>query len=75
MQGYERMIGRGVWLEHEVDKFLYDSGENPMHGRDSNNPQYGMGEVRDLFEPEFTRPNLSHRELDELGFIQWGRSQ
>jgi hypothetical protein len=75
MQGYERMIGRGVWLEHEVGKFLYDSGENPMHGRDSNNPQYGMGEVRDLFEPEFTRPNLSHRELDELGFIQWGRSQ
>jgi len=59
MEGYEPMIGRGVWLEREVDEFLYDSGENPMHG---HSPQYGMG------EPEFTRPNLDYRGLDELGF-------
>ncbi|KAJ5371448.1 uncharacterized protein N7496_007540 [Penicillium cataractarum] len=75
MQGYERIIGRGLWLEHEVDRFLYESGENPAHERDSNKPQYGMGEARDLFEPEFTRPHLGPRELDELGIIQWGRSQ
>jgi hypothetical protein len=75
MPGYEPMTGRGVWLEHEVNQFLYDSAKNPMQKGDSGNPQYGMGELRDLFEPEYTRPNLGYRELDELGFIQWGRSQ
>lgn len=34
MQGYERMIGRGVWLEDEVNEFLYGLGENPMLGQD-----------------------------------------
>lgn len=71
MPGYEPMIGRGVWLEHEVNQFLYDSAENPMQKGDSGNPQYGMGELRDPFEPEYTRPNLGYRELNELGFIQW----
>lgn len=75
MQSYKRMIGRGVQLEHEVNRFLYDSRENPMQGHDLCNPKYGMGEIRDLLEPEYTRPNVDHRELDELGFTEWGRSQ
>lgn len=46
-----------------------------MQGHDLCNPKYGMGEIRDLLEPEYTRPNVDHRELDELGFTEWGRSQ
>lgn len=71
MLGYEIMIGRGVWLEDEVNDFLYGPGENPMQGRDFKNPKFGMGTLRDLFEPEFTRPNLELEQLSELGIIRW----
>ncbi|OOQ82249.1 hypothetical protein PEBR_39645 [Penicillium brasilianum] len=71
MPGYMSMVGRGVWLDDEVNEFLYGSGENPMQGRDSKNPKFGMGTLRDLFEPEFTRPNLELRQLSELGIIRW----
>lgn len=71
MPGYEIMIGRGVWLEDEINDFLYGSGENPMQGRGYKNPKFGMGTLRDLFEPEFTRPNLELRQLSELGIIRW----
>jgi hypothetical protein len=52
------MMGRGVWLEDEVNDFLYRSSENPIQERDFKNPKFGMGALRDLFEPEFTPPNL-----------------
>lgn len=71
MPGYETMIGRGIWLEDEVNDFLYGSGENPMQERDFRSPKFGMGTLRDLFEPEFTRPNLGLRELSQLGIIRW----
>lgn len=54
---------------------MYDSRENPMQGHDLGNSKYGMGEIRDLLEPEYIRPNVDHRELDELVFTEWGRSQ
>lgn len=71
MPGYEIIVGRGVWLEDEVNNFLYGSGENPMQGRDSKNPKIRTGTLRDLFEPEFTRPNLELKQLSELGIIRW----
>lgn len=36
-----------------------------MQGQDPDNPKFGMGTLRDLFEPGFTRPNLDHRELGD----------
>ncbi|CEO60552.1 hypothetical protein PMG11_05175 [Penicillium brasilianum] len=72
MPGYV-MIGRGVWLEDEVNEFLYGSGENPMQGQNSQMPKFGMGTFRDLFEPEFTRPNLELRQLSELGIVDIDR--
>ncbi len=61
MPGYEIMIGRGVWLEDEMNNSLYGSDENPIQGRDFKNPKFRMGTLRGPFELEFTRPNLELR--------------
>ncbi|KAF6827720.1 hypothetical protein CPLU01_08925 [Colletotrichum plurivorum] len=70
------MKGRAIWLENEVDQFLYQGGENPYKVSRSWSPQEfpdgaiirsGMGTVKDAFEPQFERPNVSAVELMGLG--------
>ncbi|KAF3384927.1 hypothetical protein F1880_002574 [Penicillium rolfsii] len=58
-------------LDDEVNDFLYGSGENNLQGQDFKNLKFGVGTLRDLFEPEFRRPNLELEQLSELGIIQW----
>ncbi|KAI8232596.1 hypothetical protein K4K54_011730 [Colletotrichum sp. SAR 10_86] len=66
--------GRGIHMDKEVMKFLYDSGENPY----PDDPRMrtvleGVGTVRDVFEPRFERPFVTREELIRLG-IQKGWS-
>lgn len=64
-----QLFGRGMWLTDEVNDFLYRSGRNPIPGKYPFHIKYGMGEIRDPFDPEHTRPNVSPRDLSELGII------
>ncbi|KAJ5198009.1 uncharacterized protein N7498_007126 [Penicillium cinerascens] len=59
MEGYYGMPGRFVEVTDEVANFLYGSGEIPVNGKDTRNPKFGIGTNRDLFEAEYTRPNVS----------------
>lgn len=72
MKGYRGMPGRFVEVTDEVTSFLYGSGENPVEGKNTRNPKFGIGTNRDLFEAEYTRPNVSVQDLAELGIIYWG---
>ncbi|KAJ5085778.1 hypothetical protein N7532_010549 [Penicillium argentinense] len=68
MEGYNPpFVGQGVWLEDETTNFLYGSGQNPMVENAPYSPEFGYGMLRDLFEPEYTRPNLDHTRLSEMG--------
>ncbi|KAI8156250.1 hypothetical protein K4K49_008106 [Colletotrichum sp. SAR 10_70] len=66
--------GRGIYMDKEVMKFLYDSGENPY----PDDPRMrtvleGVGTVRDVFEPRFERPFATREELIILGIQKgWG---
>ncbi|KAJ5814285.1 uncharacterized protein N7503_001035 [Penicillium pulvis] len=61
--------GRFALLTDEVMRFLYDSGEIPTTRDIRNYPKLGMGTLHDIFEPEYTRPNLGMREHREMGII------
>jgi hypothetical protein len=63
--------GRGVWLQDEVENFLFRCVVNPMgEGELSFHPKYGMGTCRDFFEPEYTQPHLSYGDLVEVGIVR-----
>jgi hypothetical protein len=72
MEGYDRMPGRFAIVTDEVTNFLYGSGEIPVQGMSNRNPKFGMGTLRDLFEDDYSRPNLSVKDLAELGIIYYG---
>ncbi|RYP13722.1 hypothetical protein DL767_010626 [Monosporascus sp. MG133] len=62
--------GRAIWVDEEVNEFIYGQGNNPFgdepaSGRDQ--VPYGIGLVRDVFEPEYERPWLSPGVLMLLG--------
>ncbi|KAE9569543.1 hypothetical protein CGMCC3_g14356 [Colletotrichum fructicola] len=66
--------GRGIHMDKEVMRFLYDSGENPY----PDDPRMrtvleGVGTVRDVFEPRFERPFATREELIRVGIQKgWG---
>jgi hypothetical protein len=72
MAGHRKWPGRFIKLTDEVASFLYGSGENPLNGRDTRSPKDGWGTNHDLFEAEYTRPNVSVEDLAEMGIIYWG---
>lgn len=71
MEGFSQMPGRFVEVTDEVASFLYGSGEIPLDGQNTSCPKIGMGSCRDLFEAEYTRPNLDIVELAALGIVHW----
>lgn len=71
MEGFARMPGRFVEVTDEVASFLYGSGEIPVGGQNTRSPKVGMGSCRDLFETEYTRPNVEIVELAALGIVHW----
>lgn len=69
MEGLCRWPGRFIKLSDEVASFLYGSGENPLDGTNTRNPKAGYGTKHDLFEAEYTRPNVNFQDLKKLGFV------
>lgn len=75
--------GRAIWLENELQEFLYNDGGNPYvrrqamitGGRSGEGPakpivQDGFGMQRDEFEPRFERPFVSERQLVRSGILE-----
>ncbi|KAJ5175096.1 uncharacterized protein N7482_000973 [Penicillium canariense] len=69
MEGHRRWPGRFIKLSDEVASFLYGSGENPLDGTDTRSPKDGYGTNHDVFEAEYTRPNVNFQDLKKLGII------
>jgi hypothetical protein len=70
MEGHRKWPGRFIKLTDEVASFLYGSGENPVDGGDTRSPRNGWGTNHDLFEAEYTRPNVSVPDLRKLGIVR-----
>ncbi|KAJ5509684.1 hypothetical protein N7527_011827 [Penicillium freii] len=60
-------IGRAVWLEKEVQEYLYGEGQNPFLERMPLDIPWGIGTQRDAFEPSFERPNVPRGGLKNMG--------
>ncbi|KAI1861642.1 hypothetical protein JX265_009609 [Neoarthrinium moseri] len=64
--------GRSVWIEKEVDRFMYHGGINPFlddsSRLDPNLPPLGIGRYRDAFDPGFDRPHAGPGTLVRLGY-------
>lgn len=69
MAGHRMWPGRFIKLTDEVASFFYGSGENPVDGADTRSPKDGWGTNHDLFEAQYTRPNVSVQDLAEFGII------
>ncbi|KAH8696278.1 hypothetical protein BGW36DRAFT_342962 [Talaromyces proteolyticus] len=66
-----KMIGRAIWIDNEVEEFLYGAGKNPFGILyDKNSVQFGYGVVRDVFEPEFERPYVDRDTMEKLGYYK-----
>ncbi|KAJ5570780.1 hypothetical protein N7535_004440 [Penicillium sp. DV-2018c] len=48
--------GHGIWVEKEVEDFIYGGGGNPFQERTPLNIHLGVGVMRDALEPDFERP-------------------
>lgn len=70
MEGHHIWPGRFIKLSDDVACFLYGSGENPLDGTDTRSPKGGYGTNHDLFEAEYTRPNVNLQDLKKLGIIR-----
>ncbi|KAI0888792.1 uncharacterized protein GGS22DRAFT_184370 [Annulohypoxylon maeteangense] len=64
--------GRGIWVDREVDEFLYRGGENMFgqRGWGGNQICYGVGTVRDAFDPAFERPWVDYETYQRLGIYK-----
>lgn len=63
-------VGMGIWLEKEIDTFLYNGAENPFEISSPNQVDFGSGVEKDAFEDEHERPNVSIFKLEELGICK-----
>ncbi|CAI7678653.1 unnamed protein product [Penicillium pancosmium] len=70
MRGYRAWPGRFIRLSDEVTSFLYGSGELPVDESDTHNPTQWCGTHYDLFEEEYTRPNVNYIDLRKLGITR-----
>ncbi|KAK5800961.1 hypothetical protein VI817_003173 [Penicillium citrinum] len=69
MPGQREWPGRFIQLSDEVTSFLYGHGENPADGSATRVPKYGYGMYHDLFDIEYTRPDIDPQDLKKLGII------
>ncbi|KAJ5528173.1 hypothetical protein N7513_012332 [Penicillium frequentans] len=56
-------IGKGIWVEKEIHKFLYEGGRNPFLADCPNRIEAGMGMQRDTFDIAHERPYLPSASL------------
>lgn len=69
----QRRDGRGVWVNDEVEAFLYGDKRNPFGNQRGEFMQFildGVGTERDAFNPAHERPNLQPEELQQLGYLE-----
>jgi hypothetical protein len=62
--------GIGRWIEKEVRDFVYGGGENPFEEDFPLDIPYGVGVLKDAFEPNFERPNVDPDTLIELNICK-----
>lgn len=65
-------LGRGKWIEKEVQGFLYSEGENPFEEDYPLQVPLGVGVMKDVFEPNFERPNVHGDILREMNICKEG---
>lgn len=58
--------GRAIWIDEEVEKFLYRGGENPFENGADDQVCYDMGVMKDAYDPEYERPYIHPRKHFEL---------
>lgn len=58
--------GRAVWICEEVGDFLYGDGANPFLSSKST-VEYGIGVMKDDFDPDYERPHVEAAEMVRLG--------
>lgn len=66
LQLKHRQLSRAVWLEQEVQQFIYGEGQNPFSERSPLDISQGVGIQRGAFDPDFERPNVV-----EKGWQRW----
>ncbi|KAJ5471184.1 hypothetical protein N7530_008541 [Penicillium desertorum] len=62
--------GIGRWIEKEVRDFVYGGGETPFEEDFPLDIPYGVGVLKDAFEPNFERPNVDPETLIELNICK-----
>lgn len=62
--------GRGRWIEKEVQDFIYGGGESPFQEHFPLDVPFGVGILKDAFEPNFERPYVHRDTLIELNICQ-----
>ncbi|KAI0190611.1 hypothetical protein F4808DRAFT_444478 [Astrocystis sublimbata] len=63
--------GPMIWIEKEIDRFIYESGINPFG--EGPEPRWAtgyMGVIYDTFDPDYRLPNLDPRGLLDIGLLQ-----
>lgn len=62
--------GQGRWLEKEVQDFVYGGGESPFKEDFPLDIPFGVGMLKDAFEPNFERPHVHRDTLIELNIYK-----
>ncbi|KAH7127777.1 hypothetical protein B0J13DRAFT_453611 [Dactylonectria estremocensis] len=62
--------GQAIWVDDEVNAFVYGTGENPFLEEIPTWVSYGPGTWRDIFEPANERPNVDTIDLMRLGIVE-----
>jgi hypothetical protein len=58
--------GRAIWIDEDVERFLYHGGENPLENDERIQVCYDMGVIKDAFDPEYERPYIHPTKAFEL---------
>lgn len=63
---FDLVQGRAIWIDEEVEKFLYRGGENPFEDIGYDQVCYDVGVIKDAYDPEYKRPYRHPRKHLEL---------
>ncbi|KAL7921791.1 hypothetical protein ACQKWADRAFT_294473 [Trichoderma austrokoningii] len=58
--------GRAIWIDEEVEDFLYRGGQNPFEDIAYDQVCYEMGVIKDAYDPEYERPYIHPTKHWEL---------
>lgn len=61
-----QLQGRAIWIDEQVENFLYHGGENPFEDKAYDKVRYDMGVVRDAYDPLYERLHVGSLKYSEL---------